>query len=140
MLKKYAISLFLMLGLLVPLSAQAQKTPYEHHSATWWDNLEQQLTVSLNTSIPEIQDETLQHIIYFASNYKSKLDLYDATPKLMDIYEHDLNPARRTMALIALDAIGSEATMARLAELVENEPAGKIRNITLAVLAQYYNS
>lgn len=140
MLKKYASSLFLMLGILAPLSAQAQKAPYEQYSATWWDNLEQQLTLSLNTSIPEIQDKTLQHIIYFASNYKSRLDLFDTTPRLLDIYEHDLNPARRTMALIALDAIGSEATMVRLAELVENEPVGKIRSITLAVLAEYYNS
>ena len=136
-MKNISLSI-LILGLLLPLNAQAQKTAFEQQSPAWWDNLEQQLTHSLNSSIPEIQDETLQHIIYFASNHKALANFNDATPKLLDIYENDSNPARRTMALIALNAIGNEATMIRLAELVENEPAGKIRSITLAVLVGYY--
>lgn len=136
-MKNISLSI-LLLGLLLPLNALAQKAPFEQHSSAWWDNLEQQLTHSINSSIPEIQDESLQHIIYFASNHKAQVDFTNATPKLLDIYENDSNPARRTMALIALDAIGNEATMLRLAELVEDEPAGKIRSITLAVLVQYY--
>lgn len=136
-MKNISLSI-LILGLLLPLNAQAQKTSFEQQSPAWWENLEQQLAHSLNSSISEIQDETLQHIIYFASNYKAQANFDDATPKLLDIYENDPNPARRTMALIALDAIGNEATMIRLAELVENEPAGKIRSITLAVLVGYY--
>lgn len=132
-------ALALAVALSIPLQSYAQKHPLESRSAAWWGLLEQQLNTSINLPVEQIQDETLQHIIFFASNYKDKVDLRELTPRLLEIYENDDNAARRTMALMALHAIGNESSMKRLAELVEEEPEGSIRNITLAVLAEYYN-
>ncbi len=133
-------ALVLAVALFIPLQSYAQKQPLENRSAVWWWQLEQQLTASLDQPIAQIKDETLQHIIFFATNYEDKIDLSVVTPKLLDLYENEDNQARRTMAVVALHAIGDEMSMERLAELVENEPEGSIRNITLAVLAEYYSS
>jgi hypothetical protein len=129
----------ILAALAVPLQAAAQHHPLDNRPAAWWLQLEQQLKHSLDLSIDQIQDETLQHIIYFSTHYSDKIDLSQITPKLLDIYELETNEARRTMALMALFAIGNEPSMRRLAELVEEEPAGSIRNFTLAVLAQFNN-
>jgi len=133
-------ALAVAVALSVPLQAQAQRHPLQNRDTVWWVQLEQQLAHSLNQPIEQIQDETLQHIIFFATNYQDKVDLREVTPRLLELYEQRDNEARRTMALVALHAIGEELSMRRLAKLVEDEPAGSVRNITLAVLADYYNA
>ena len=125
-------------ALALPLQAQAQNHPLQNRGPVWWTQLEMQLAHSLEQPVEQVQDETLQHIIFFASNYQDKIDLEELTPRLLELYEQKNNEARRTMALVALHAIGEEMSMRRLAQLVEEEPAGSIRNITLAVLADYY--
>ena len=133
----YAFVLAFTLAL--PFQANAQNTSFQDRSPAWWNALEQQLSQSLDLSVDQIQDETLQHIIFFATNHSEKVDLTDLTPRLLDLYENDENEARRTMAIVALHAIGNDLSMRRLAELAENEPAGSIRNITMAVLADYFS-
>ena len=128
----------LTLALSLPFQANAQISSYEQRSPAWWNALEMQLATSLDQSIDQIQDETLQHIIFFATNYSDRVDLDEVTPKLLDLYANDDNEARRTMAIVALHAIGDEFSMKRLAELAASEPAGSIRNITMAVLADYF--
>ena len=127
-------------ALSVPLQAQSLNHPLQNRSSAWWTQLELQLENSLTQPVEQIQDETLQHIIFFATNYKDKVNLDNLTPRLLALYEQKANEARRTMALVALHAIGEKMSMKRLAELVEDEPAGSIRNITMAVLADYYTS
>ena len=136
---KTCMSVFVFaLALSIPFQANAQDASYDQRSSAWWNALELQLAASLDQSIDQIQDETLQHVIFFASNYSDKVDLREITPRLLDMYENDDNEARRTMAIVALHAIGDDISMQRLAELAENEPAGSIRNITMAVLADHF--
>ena len=137
--KSYATAFVFAIALLLTNQSVAQVSNLDQRSPVWWDALEQQLATSLDQSVDQIQDETLQHVIYFASNHSDKVDLTELTPKLLDLYENDQNQARRTMAIVALHAIGNEYSMRRLAELAENEPAGSIRNITMAVLADYFS-
>lgn len=139
-IKTYATAFVFAIALLVSNQSIAQVSTLDQRSPAWWDALEQQLGQSLDQSIDQIQDETLQHVIFFASNYSENVDLKGVTPKLLDMYANDANEARRTMAIVALHAIGDEFSMRRLAELAENEPAGSLRNITLAVLADYFSS
>ena len=138
LLKTFMSAFVLTLALALPFQANAQNASFEQRNSAWWNALELQLAASLDQSIDQIQDETLQHIVFFASNYSDRLDLSEVTPRLLDLYENDANEARRTMAIVALHAIGNDYSMKRLAELAETEPAGSIRNITMAVLADYF--
>ncbi len=99
--------------------------------------MEQQLVKSLNQPIDQVRDETLQHILFFATNYPEKIDFTELTPELLSIYENERNEARRTMAVVTLRAIGNRPSMNRLARLVEDEPPGSLRNITMALIADY---
>ena len=137
--KTYATAFVFTLALLLTNQSFAQLASFDERGPAWWDALEQQLAESLDQSIDQIQDETLQHVIFFASNHAEKVDFTELTPKLLDMYANDTNQARRTMSIVALHAIGNEMSMRRLAELAENEPAGSIRNITMAVLADYFS-
>lgn len=137
--KTYATAFVFAIALLLTNQSVAQEANLDQRTPAWWDALEQQLATSLDQSIDQIQDETLQHVIYFASNHSDQVDLTEITPKLLDMYANDNNQARRTMAIVALHAIGNDFSMRRLAELAENEPAGSIRNITMAVLADYFS-
>ena len=138
--KTTILAIVCAIALAVPFQTNAQSNPYQDKSDAWWSALEQQLTESLDADVDQVQDETLQHIIFFASNYSENIDLSEVTPKLLDVYVNESNDARRTMAIVALHAIGNDLSMRRLAELAENEPAGSIRNITMAVLADYFSS
>ena len=137
--KTYVTAFVFAIALLLTNQSIAQEANLDQRTPAWWDALEQQLATSLDQSIDQIQDETLQHVIYFASNHSDQVDLTELTPKLLDMYANDTNQARRTMAIVALHAIGNDFSMRRLAELAENEPAGSIRNITMAVLADYFS-
>ena len=137
--RTYATAFVFAIALLFTGQSFAQVASFDQRSSAWWDVLEQQLASSLDQSIDQIQDETLQHVIFFATNHSDQIDLTELTPKLLDMYANDTNQARRTMAIVALHAIGNDFSMRRLAELAENEPAGSIRNITMAVLADYFS-
>ena len=138
LLKTFMSAFVFTLALALPFQANAQSDSFDQRSSAWWNALELQLASSLDQSIDQIQDETLQHIVFFASNYSDRLDLSEVTPRLLDLYANDTNEARRTMAIVALHAIGNDFSMKRLAELAETEPAGSVRNITMAVLADYF--
>ncbi len=135
---KYYLSVFtLALALSIPIQANAQSTPFLNKDAAWWGQLEKQLAKSLDQTVDQVQDETLQHIVFFATNYSDKIELSHLTPKLLEMYRNGNNEARRTMAVVALHAIGNRTSMNRLARLAENEPPGSLRNITLAAIADY---
>ena len=132
--------LTLTVALSTPTKSSAQQSKFDGKSPAWWSQLEQQLEKSLNQPIDQVRDETLQHIVFFATNYAEQIDLTGLTPELLNIYENERNEATRTMAVVALRAIGNRSSMNRLARLVENEPPGSLRNITMAMIADYKRS
>ena len=138
--KTYIFALVAAMALTVPFQAFAQESTFNSKSPLWWSNLEQQLAASLDQSVDQVRDETLQHIVFFANKYGDKIELSHLTPRLLDMYQNEKNEARRTMAVVALHAIGNRTSMNRLARLAQNEPPGSLRNITMAVLADYKRS
>ena len=138
--KTYKMGLVaLLVAMALPLNAQAQRQ-LDNKNNLWWNALEQQLANNLNSPIPKIQEAALQHIVFFANNYSDKVDFTDLTPEIMTMYETETLEAKRTLALVALSAIGNEQTMLRLFDLVKNERSKRIHDLTLAVLAEYYGS
>lgn len=111
---------------------------FEHKDALWWSNLGQQVSASLYLPVPQIQDQSLQHIIFFATNYPLRVDFSGAVGKMLEIYETDPDEDRRTLALAALHAVGNDYAMKRLHELVRWESSERVHRLTLAVLADYY--
>ncbi len=117
--------------------ARAQQA-FEGRDALWWSNLGQQVSASLNLPVAQIQDQSLQHIIFFATNYPLRVDFSDAVSNILDIYENDANEGRRTLALAALHALGNDYAMKRLSEVVQWESSTRIHHLTMVVLAEYY--
>lgn len=135
-LKSFA-ALILLLLFALPQQSSAQESTLKNKSDAWWNLMEQQLSVSLDKEIDQVRDETLKHIVFFANNYSSKIDLHHLAPQLLDIYQTEKSEARRTMAVVALHAIGNQRSMVKLAQLVQTEPSGSLRNITLAAISDY---
>ena len=132
------VALFAFVFALAPV-ANAQQAVFADKDQVWWDSLENQLTTSLDSSIEQIQEQALQHIIFFATNYRDNVDLTNAAVKVLDLYETGTDDTHRTLALMALHAIGNEYTMNRLSETVQWESSKRIQQLTLAVLADYYS-
>lgn len=122
-----------------PLVNQHLANVYEQRSTAWWNALGRQLTLSIDVSTDEVDDVALQNIIFFASHYREKVNLKDAAPRLLDIYEQHDQEAYRMMALVALHAIGDSGTMRKLNQAVKDEASDKIRHVTIAALHDYYN-
>lgn len=134
----YRISFFTMAMLLaIPSTSHAQKA-LDTKPASWWAAYGDQLVASLDSSVPKIQEQALSAIIFYAGQHPGKMDLSAATPKILAIYQKDKKEARRTMALMALNALGDEAGMRRLNTLVRYEPSQRVENLTRAVLSAYY--
>ncbi len=129
--------LFVAFVLIPTPSAHAQNT-FDNRSETWWDNLEKQVAQSLDSPIEQIRDESLQNVIFFSTNYGDRVDFTYAVDKIYDIYEHAPLEARRTLALVALHAIGNEYAMQRLSRAVETESSARIQKHAQAVLADFY--
>jgi len=129
--------LALVITLAFPLFASAQ-SPLESKSPAWWDAFGKQMIVSLDSPIPRIQEQALSNIIFYAAHYPGKMTLDPAIPKILDVYQKDDKEARRTLALMALHAIGDEAGMRRLNTLVRYETSPRIEHLTRTVLADYF--
>lgn len=135
--RAFLFMLMLAAALTLPAQSSAQSPDFDAKSSAWWNQMEQQLAKSLTRPVDQVRDETMQHIVFFATNYGDKMDFARLTPELLNIYENDRNEASRTMAVMALRAIGNRPSMNRLARLVEDEPPGSLRSITMAVLADF---
>ncbi|ARA94556.1 MAG: hypothetical protein D6685_17270 [Bacteroidetes bacterium] len=138
-------------GLLLPLPAAAQ-TPasqiplvdeyladaYAERSPSWWNALSRQLVLSLDKPVTQVDQQTLQNIIFFATNHADKVRLDGATQPLLWIYRTHPDDSYRLMALAALHAIGDENAMYRLYQHVERETSERVRKSTIAALNDYY--
>ncbi|RMF54486.1 MAG: hypothetical protein D6746_14265 [Bacteroidetes bacterium] len=130
----FVLALFTLV--LLP-SASAQRS-FDRMDDRWWDNLEAQLTASLDAPVQAIRDQALQHIIFFSTYYPEKVDFGPASGQILGIYEHSQHEGRRTMALAALSAIGEDQSMELLRGLVRGAPDTRLRQLTRAALAHYY--
>jgi len=136
--KRFAAYLFavaVLLGSTAP--AFAQNTDFATKDADQWKQLSRQLVESLNSPIAQIKQGTLQHINFFATYHKDNVDLSEAVPQLIKIYETDDNEGFRILALVSLNAIGDRSIMLYLSETVQRESSPRVRTLTLAALADY---
>ncbi len=122
-----------------PLVNQYIADSYEHRSAAWWNALGRQLTLLIDKPVDQVDVKALQNIIFFAHQHREKVNLNDAAPKLLTIYRDHERVEFRMMAMAALHAIAEEGTMRSLRQLVREEPAGTVRNMTVAALNAHYH-
>lgn len=112
-------------------------------SAVWRENFGRQSAISLRMSGTAAKGNALQNLIIFAAHHGDGIDLSDAVPALLAIYEWDSNDRFQTMALAALHAIGDEEGMERVLELFADpyfrhqRISPRLRHITHAALADY---
>ncbi len=120
-----------------PTFAQDADTPYATMDALQWKQLSQQLTLSLDSPIAQIKLETLQHVNFFATYYSDKIDLTEAVTTLIEIYEDDMEEGFRILALTSLHALSDRSVMMYLSDVVQTEQSPRVRQLTLAALAEY---
>lgn len=139
------LSRFLALGtillLLSTMSIQAQertsKAPED--APNWVKTFGKQLKGQLESDDPLIQAQALQHITYFASFYKGKIDFSDAVPTLVDLYRKEDDANVRLFALVALHTIGDKSGMREVRNaLYEQRWPPRLQFVTLAALVDYY--
>ena len=139
-MKRLAAYLFIVAVALAgtaPAFAQDANTPYATMDAAQWKQLSQQLTESLDSPIAQIKQETLQHINFFATYYSDQIDLTEAVAKLIEIYEDDTEEGFRILALTSLHALDNRSVMLYLSDAVQTEQSPRVRQLTLAALADY---
>ncbi len=139
-MKRLAAYLFIFavaLATTTPVFAQDADTPYATMNGLQWKQLSQQLTLSLDSPIAQIKQETLQNINFFATYHNDKIDLTEAVTKLIKIYEDDAEEGFRILALTSLHALNDRSVMRYLSEVVRTEQSPRVRQLTLAALADY---
>ena len=139
-MKRLAAYLFIFtvaLAATAPVFAQDADTPYATMNGLQWKQLSQQLTLSLDSPIAQIKQETLQNINFFATYHNDKIDLTEAVTKLIEIYEDDAEEGFRILALTSLHALNDRSVMLYLNDAVRTEQSPRVRQLTLAALADY---
>jgi hypothetical protein len=135
-------TLLAVFGLIVltgaPFSVTAQShSPSEDSSATygqWKPHFGTQVRTLLESPNPEVQDNGMQLILHYAQR-DADIDFAPAVPALFDVYDHAEHEGRRLLALRAIDAVGTEAHMRRLAQRLDTELSDRVRAHTLRTLA-----
>ena len=120
-----------------PAFTQNADSRYATMDGLQWKQLSQQLTLSLDSPIAQIKLETLQHVNFFATSYNDKIDLTEAVTKLIEIYEDDAKEGFRILALTSLHALNDRSVMRYLSNAVRTEQSPRVRQLTLAALADY---
>ena len=150
--KAYRLIALFSLFVMYPTGAQAQTIvvgdmleanqstveAYGQRSPSWWHNLGEQLTSLVAVKNEQVKEVALKNIIYFANQYGDKVDLRSTVPYLLSAYANNPRLEIRFMALAALGALGSDDGMERLGRLVRREKPGRLRDLTLIALNDYY--
>ncbi len=116
--------------------AQEAETSVATKHAQEGAQLSRQLILALDSPIDQIKLEALQ-LINFLGAFHSDVDLTEAVPKLIEIYEIDATEGYRILALTGLHAMGERSVMRYLSETVRTERSPRVRALTLAALADY---
>ncbi len=138
--------------LILPISLLAQPVAAQSADSTaqpqwpqpepvWAVIFEQQVNQLLDMPDAERQNGAMQLIVQYApvtnAEGEQVFNFEFAASDLLTIYQAEPNPQRRILALSALNAIGDEAAMRTLAQLVQHEPSERIRRHTLYVLSAH---
>ncbi|NNE47158.1 MAG: hypothetical protein HKN37_10905 [Rhodothermales bacterium] len=121
-----------------PLVNQYIEDGLEQRSPAWWKALESQLALTLDKSVEQVDEVSLQNVIYFATNHSDRMRLTDSAPSLMEIYEHHQHAGFRMMALAALHAIGDERYLARAYSLTQHANSERLNRMARAALADVH--
>lgn len=123
----------------IPLHAQDRPMPAPEKVPAWVKNFGQQLKGQLESKDPMIQAQALQHITYFASFYKNKIDFSDSVPTLVDLYRKDDDANVRLFALVALHTIGDKNGMREVRNSLDDQRwPPRLQFVTLSALLDYY--
>lgn len=129
------MALLLAVGAVAPASAQPDATATDSiEKAPWTEHLGEQARVLLETGDPERQEDAVRYVLLYARRSDVNVDFEPAVPALFEIYENAENEGLRLMALSALNAIGGEPVMTRLAEQVRFEQSDRVRHHALRML------
>ena len=141
-MKSYTLyfSLMLLTSVFV-LNAQAQHVrvaPETERPDVWTTFIGEQLSQSLTSPSAEIRIKALEHTIQFARAYGEELDLSQATPALVSIYNEDEDEQCRLAAAVALHAIGDDWGFQMLRLGIKSQPSPHVQHVTLAALMDHY--
>lgn len=131
-----AFALVVLIGAPGIATAQSHSTSVDS-SATygqWKPGFGMQVRTLLESPHPEVQDNGMKLILHYAQR-DADIDFAPAVPALFDVYDHAEHEGRRLLALRAIDAIGTDAHMRRLAQRLDTEVSDRVRAHTLRTLA-----
>ncbi len=123
------------------LTAQAQHvraTP--ERPAVWSLFIGQQLAQSLESPSAEIRAKALEHITLLARSFGEELDLSDAVPALLSIYNEDPDERCRLAAVAGLHAIADEAGLQQVRLGIARQASKRVQHAAMAVLMDYYGA
>ena len=125
------------------LTAQAQHVraePEAEQPAVWSLFIGQQLAQSLESPSAGIRAKALEQVTLLARSFGEELDLSDAVPALVSIYNEDPDPRRRLAAVAGLHAIADEAGMQQVRLSVARQASKRVLDAAMAVLWDYYGA
>lgn len=131
------LSLFLFtVGPVLPAPAQstAEEPVATVDEASWPAHFGEQLRVLLEAPDVERQTKAMDLILRYARNSELEINFQPVVRPLFTIYERDSHEGRRLLALSALEAIGTESVLERLAAGVQQESSERVRRHTVRVL------
>lgn len=125
------------------LTAQAQHVraePEAEQPAVWSLFIGQQLAQSLESPSAGIRAKALEQVTLLARSFGEELDLSDAVPALVSIYNEDPDPRRRLAAVAGLHAIADEAGMQQVRLSIARQASKRVQHAAMAVLMDYYGA
>ncbi len=128
-------AMFVVAIMATPAFAQTSiQAPIHAVPDVWEDHILEQVQQSLLDESDEVRVATMQVLLDLHKAYPEQ-DWNATVPHLIANYKWMDLPAERMMALAALNAIGGDEAMTRLADAVTNEAEPTVRRATLASLA-----
>lgn len=139
---RFIYTLLTALALVVLIGSPPVATAQSHTSAVdsaathgqWKAHFGLQLRTLLESSDPAVQDNGMQLILHYAQR-DADIDFTPTIPALFDVYDHAEHEGRRLLALRAIDAVGTDAHMRRLAQRLDTDLPDRVRTHTLRTLA-----
>lgn len=123
----------------LPGLAHAQDSGFYTEGERWVLN-ELQLVESLQSPIDGVRTQALRNAIIFATLYRDHTSLDGALDALRLVYEADVRPENRKLALAALQSLAHESTRRYLARRVTVEESDEGRALVATVLNDYYSA
>ncbi len=122
----------------VPLVNQYIHDSYLQRTNAWWNALGRQLTRMVDMPVTHVDARSLQNIVFFATNHGDRVDLGDASPRLLEVYSKHPDTRYRMLALAALHAIGDTSYLQKAFRIARHEDSERIRKMARAALADLH--